>query len=395
MPKKTPLRKITSLGLDQLLGQIVAQAAGSAGGPSYPPTGITTAPSVVPSAPPATPIPGRGPTPTPVYQGGPADPPAATPSPMLSAPQRPTNQPIGVDANGNYVYAGDYPMDKAQPGYTPPQPTGRDANGDYVYAQDKINTTQTATPAPGPMAGPRPMSPYRNVGEIFAESPESDDPATILQFNKDRLTKLGQFYGLDPQAITEAQATAAGMLGMASSNPGGITPVETKSLVNQIYQSVGDRIIKENDQGAYDLANAGPGGTTTPMFEGSASSEPATVNNPLSAYGVYTPEQIAAIQGQIGQYVNAAQDRFSSAAGGWRPSAEMMDAYHRQAQAIPAVQALEGQHRLAQELADAKDQIRYYQMMAQMPQGGSSSSSSGMSDEDMASFVDSLVNGGK
>jgi len=404
MPK-SPVRKITRLGLDQLLNQIVTQASGQQ---AYPPTGTTTT-TAVPPAPvtpvssgpsmqPASPPPNRLVTPTAMN-------PSYLAPGVTSATAAQFGPAVGVNSP-NTGNAASYGLPGAPQG-------GRDANGDFIVAEGTsmgpapiagVNATPVAAPvsnvngqtagAPvnGNSSGPS-VSQYRNIGEIYAEQPESNDPASKWRFNQNRLTKIGKFYGLSDEEISQAQANVSGMLALAIQKPG-ITPVEANQLADQMFQAEGTRIVKSHDQGAYDLTHAGPGGTVTPTFEGSASGTPGTMAdaNPLSVYGVYTPEQIAAIQGQIGQYVNQYQDRYSEAAGGWKPSPAMLDAYARQAQAIPAVQALEGQHALAQELARVKEQNLYYQMMAQMPQQSSSASGS-MSDEDMAAFVNSLTTG--
>lgn len=381
---KSPLRKISRLGLDQLLGQIVAQASSQA-----PPAGTTT------TAP-------AGMTPT----GPPAQP------GMAGGSSRP-GQSRPLDANGDYFVpeglpAGATPATQAaplagvapaspMPGTTttsmPPAPTGNVNGSTLAGFVDGVNGQPVAAPVNGAPGSAPSISPYRNIGEIFAEQPPSDDPQTMFAFQRERLNKIGRFYGMSDEELAQAQSNVSGMLGMAVQKPG-MTPVEAQSLVSQLFQAEGTKIIQANDAKAYGNDS---GRMSPPPFTGTDPNAPTSTfgeDNPLSVYGVYTPEQIAAIQGQIGQYVNQYQDRFSQAAGGWRPSAAMQDAYARQAQAIPAVQALEGQAALAQELARVKEQNQYYQMMAQMPQGDSSSSSSdAMSDEEMSAFVNSLTGG--
>jgi len=382
---KSPLRKISRLGLDQLLGQIVAQAS------NQPPAGTTTtAPAgIAPAGPPAQPG-------------------------MTGASSRP-GQGRPTDANGDYFVPeglppGATPATQAaplagpapaspMPGTTttsmPPAPTGNVNGSTLAGFVDGVNGQPAAAPVNGAPGQAPPISPYRNIGEIFAEQPPSDDPQTMFAFQRERLNKIGRFYGMSDEELAQAQSNVSGMLGMAVQKPG-MTPVEAQSLASQMFQAEGTKIIQANDKGAYGNDS---GRMSPPPFQGTdPNAQPASTfgeDNPLSVYGVYTPEQIAAIQGQIGQYVNQYQDRFSQAAGGWQPSAAMQDAYARQAQAIPAVQALEGQAALAQELARVKEQNRYYQMMSQMPQADSSSSSSSeaMSDEEMAAFVTSLTGG--
>ena len=364
MPSKTPTRRISRLGLDSLLNQIVSQAS-----QQYPPTGTTTA--TIPTT----------------------TPPSMGPQIGVQGSSRP-GQNLPLDRNGDYFVAEGLPAGAtpSTSGVAPPgpvsagPPTGTTTTS---IAPSGVNALPASAPVNGGASGPS-VSQYRNIGEIYAEQPESNDPASKWRFNQDRLTKIGKFYGLSDEQISQAQANVSGMLALAIQKPG-ITPVEANQIADQMFQAEGTRIVKENDQGAYDLTHSGQGGSVTPQFQGQAFGADSNYN-PLSVYGVYTPEQIAAIQGQIGQYVNQAQDRYSQAAGGWRPSPAMQDAYARQAQAIPAVQALEGQHALAQELARVKEQNLYYQMMAQMPQSDSSGSGS-MSDSDMAAFVDSIVNG--
>jgi len=377
---KSPLRKISRLGLDQLLGQIVAQASNQGGQNQFPPAGTTTT-TVPPS-----PRPGQNRQLDAngdnfVAEGLPAGATAATQAAPL-----PATAPAMPAPGTTTTYASNPPVVPYQTA-----PYGVNAEG----AAAPVNGEGSATPASATPASAPPISPYRNIGEIFAEQPPSDDPQTMFNFQRDRLNKIGRFYGMTDDEIAQAQANVSGMLGMAIQKPG-ITPVETQSLASQMFQAEGTKIIQAHDKGAYGNDS---GRMSPPPFVGAdpnAQESTSTFgeDNPLSVYGVYTPEQIAAIQGQIGQYVNQYQDRFSRAAGGWQPSAAMQDAYARQAQAIPAVQALEGQAALAQELARVKEQNRYYQMMAQMPQDESSSSSSdAMTDEEMTAFVTSLTGG--
>jgi len=372
---KSPLRRTAKLGLDQLLGQIVAQATQQGAVQQGPPAGTTTT-SAPPSSRPGQARPRDANGDYFVAEGLPAGvtprtqaaPPQAGPAPTTAAPYPPTGTTTTTTLN---------PLD----GYRETPVNGQ-------TAAPGVNGGGSATPASAPA-----ISPYRNIGEIFAEQPPSDDPQTMFNFQRERLNKIGQFYGMSDEELAQAQANVSGMLGLAVQKPG-ITPVEAQSLASQMFQAEGTKIIQANDAKAYGNDS---GRMSPPPFTGMDPNAPTSTfgeDNPLSVYGVYTPEQIAAIQGQIGQYVNQYQDRFSQAAGGWQPSAAMQDAYARQAQAIPAVQALEGQAALAQELARVKEQNQYYQMMAQMPQGDSGPSDTGaMSDEDMAAFVNSLTGG--
>jgi len=375
---KSPLRKISRLGLDQLLSQIVGQASGQTPN-QFPPTGTTT---------------------------------TSMPGPPSPGPPR------SLDANGDYFVAEGLPagatpgtqaapqaapMPASQPGYPPTGTTAPSALNQF-YAPvntsaagmpvDGVNAQPTSTPVNGSSSKPT-VSTYRNIGEIFAEQPPSDDPQTLFNFNRSRLDKIGRFYNLSDEELQQAQANVAGALGMAVQKPG-ITPVEAQSIANQLFQAEGTRIIKANDAKAY--GNNDPR-MSPPPFVGTDPNAPPEMQsdqNPLSVYGVYTPEQIAAIQGQIGMYTNQMQDRFSQAAGGWKPSAAMQDAYARQAQAIPAVQALEGQAALAQALAAEKEKNNYYTTLLQQRSSDASSSggsSGAMSDEDMTNFVNSLTGG--
>lgn len=381
---KSPLRRTAKLGLDQILGQLVAQAT-QQGAVQSPPVGTTTT-SAPPSSRPNQARPRDANGDYFVAEGLPAGatpstqaaPPQVGPAPATAAPYPPTGTTAPFASTPPYL-----PVN-GQPGGAPV-----DGVNGQTAAAPVDSGAGSATPASAPA-----ISPYRNIGEIFAEQPPSDDPQTMFNFQRERLNKIGRFYGMTDDEIAQAQANVSGMLGMAVQKPG-ITPVEAQSLASQMFQAEGTKIIQANDKGAYGNAS---GRMSPPPFVGAdPNAQPASTfgeDNPLSVYGVYTPEQIAAIQGQIGQYVNQYQDRFSQAAGGWKPSAAMQDAYARQAQAIPAVQALEGQAALAQELARVKEQNQYYQMMAQMPQGDSGSSDTGaMSDEDMAAFVNSLTGG--
>ena len=408
---KSPLRKISPLGLDQLLSQIVGQASGQ-----YPPAGTTTTSTQGSSRPGQNrPVDSNGdyivaeglpPMTAPMGQPG-----------MAGGSSRPgQNRPL--DANGDYFVAEGLPagatpgtqaapqaapMPASQPGYPPTGTTVPSALNQF-YAP--VNTSApgmpvdgvNAQPASAPVNGssPKPaVSTYRNIGEIFAEQPPSDDPQTLFNFNRSRLDKIGRFYNLSDEELQQAQLNVSGMLGLAVQKPG-ITPVEAQAIANQLFQAEGTRIIKANDAKAYGNDS---GRMSPPPFVGTDPNAPPEMQsdqNPLSVYGVYTPEQIAAIQGQIGMYTNQMQDRFSQAAGGWKPSAAMQDAYARQAQAIPAVQALEGQAALAQALAAEKEKSAYYTALLQARQedSASSSSSGAMSPEDMTAFVESLTTGG-
>ena len=371
---KSPLRSITKLGLDQLLNQIVAQASNQG-----PPTGTTTIPGQVQPQAPTTPrLDANGDRF--VAEGLP---PGATPGNQAAPPQAgpaPATQPSPA------------------PGTTTTLPTPTALSPTY----SPVNGQAPAAPVNGTSAAPASAAPtsstYRNIGEIFAEQPPSDDPQSMFNFQRERLNKIGRFYGLSDEELQQAQANVSGMLGMAVQEPG-MSPVKAQSLANQMFQAEGTKIIQAHDKGNYDMQNSGPGGTPTPTFTGTDPNAPTSTfgeDNPLSVYGVYTPEQIAAIQGQIGQYVNQYQDRFSQAAGGWKPSPAMQDAYARQAQAIPAVQALEGQAALAQALAAEKEKNAYYTTLLDQRSSdasGSGSSGGSMSDEDMTAFVNSLTGG--
>jgi len=391
---KSPLRKISPLGLDQLLGQIVNQAAGQS-----PPAGTTTTSTQGSSRP------GQN---RPVDSNGdyivaeglpPVTGPMGQPG-MAGGSSRPgQNRPL--DANGDYFVAeglpaGATPGSQAAPmgaGGPPPQQV---ALGPMVPGQvhlgpvntsaptapvDGVNGQPASTPVNGGRSAPA-VSTYRNIGEIFAEQPPSDDPQSIFNFNRERLNKIGRFYNLSDEELAQAQANVAGMLGMAVQKPG-ITPVETQALANQMFQAEGTRIIKANDAKAYGNDS---GRMSPPPFVGTDPNAPPEMQsdqNPLSVYGVYTPEQIAAIQGQIGMYTNQMQDRFSQAAGGWKPSAAMQDAYARQAQAIPAVQALEGQAALAQALAQARADNSRYEAILQARTSDTGTASGAITDEEM------------
>jgi len=424
---KSPLRKISRLGLDQLLSQIVGQAAQS----PY---------QADPQSLPPELIPGNRPTTTTTTTTIPGTiPPSVSPGVMGGGGSSRPGQNRPLDANGDYIVAEGLPPATVPVGQRgmagagssrPGQNRPLDANGDYFvpeglppgatpgnqaapqaapmpaypptgtttpYASNPpvvpyqtapygvnaqpasapVNGGGSATPASTPAA-----STYRNIGEIFAEQPPSDDPQTIFNFNRSRLDKIGRFYNLSDEELQQAQANVAGVLGMAVQKPG-ITPVEAQSIANQLFQAEGTRIIKANDAKAY--GNNDPR-MSPPPFVGTDPNAPPVMQsdeNPLSVYGVYTPEQIAAIQGQIGMYTNQMQDRFSQAAGGWKPSAAMQDAYARQAQAIPAVQALEGQAALAQALAQARADNSRYEALLQARSSDGGTASGAITDEEM------------
>jgi len=372
---KSPLRRTAKLGLDQLLGQIVAQATQQGAVQQGPPAGTTTT-SAPPSSRPgqARPRDANGDyfvaegLPAGVTPGTQAAPPQAGPALTTAAPYPPTGTTTTTTLN---------PLD----GYRETPVNGQTASA-------PVNSGGSATPASAPA-----ISPYRNIGEIFAEQPPSDDPQTMFNFQRERLNKIGRFYGMSDEELAQAQMNVSGMLGLAVQKPG-ITPVEAQSLASQMFQAEGTKIIQGHDKGAYGNDS---GRMSAPPFVGTDSNAPTSTfgeDNPLSVYGVYTPEQIAAIQGQIGQYVNQYQDRFSQAAGGWKPSAAMQDAYARQAQAIPAVQALEGQAALAQELARVKEQNNYYTQLLQQRSSEASSGTGDVTDEQMNAAAEAARNGG-
>jgi len=365
---KSPLRKISRLGLDQLLSQIVGQASGQGQVPNqFPPAGATT---------------------------------TSMPGPPSPGPPR------SLDANGDYFVAEGLPagatpgtqaapqaapMPASQPGYPPAGTTVPSAlNQSYAPVNtsapgmpvDGVNAQPAAAPVNG--SSPKPaVSTYRNIGEIYAEKPPTGDPAATMRFYQEKLSKVGKFYGLSDEQIAQANASASGILALELSNPN-YSPVSGQTLVSQIFEAEATKIVQAN-------------GAEVPVPGSEDMKAPPVMQsdeNPLSVYGVYTPEQIAAIQGQIGMYTNQMQDRFSQAAGGWKPSAAMQDAYARQAQAIPAVQALEGQAALAQALAAEKEKTSYYTLLLQQRSSDASSGTGDVTDEQMNAAAEAARNGG-
>ena len=379
-----PLKKPKiRLGLSELINQIAQQASAS----QYPPTGTTTTSTL--------------PTPTAVNPSYGPPSPGAVPVPVNQpVPNYTPPQPAGRDANGDFYYAGDKNFGTghatattATGPYTPPQPAGKDANGDFYYPGDPQATSQpqgSAQTAPGaaPSAAPAPASksPYASVADILNEAPPaSNDPKAYFQFNMDQMNKIGQFYGMTPDEISAKAAEVQAQIIAASNTKDETGKVVTRQLgnseVQQIWDAAKQGIIAQKDFNPEAAMNgtSTTGQQSSPMMTDTY--DPAS--NPLSQYGVYTPEEIIGMQAAIGQYVQSGQDQFAQKTGFKAPDATSQ-AYMAQAQAIPAIQALEGQAALARKVYEQQQQLQYYQIMAQMPQ----SQSQGTTDPSLQSYLD-------
>jgi len=381
----TPLqKKKVRLGLGDMISRIANQATQAA---QYPPTGTTT--TSIPQT--VNPYTANGATVNPY-----------TPKQVGST---------GKDANGdNYVAEGLLPpglmprmgpTDRAQPAYTPPTPAGRDANGDFYYPGDPGAGSGAQGPSGGPPAGTTTTgqtasgkggkSPYASVADILAEPvPQSNDPKEWFQFNRDRMQKIGQFYGMTPDEIAAKEAEVQFQIVAAANqkdDQGNVVPSQlTNSQVSQIWQAAQEGIIAERDFNPDAATQQPTQQSATPMMVDTYGPD-----NPLSQYGVYTPEEIAGIQAAIGQYTQGAHDKFYQQTG-YRAPDSTTEAYMKQAQAIPAIQALEGQAALARQVYQQQQQLQYYQIMSQMPQQDSSSGS--MDGAQMQAMLQQLLGNG-
>jgi len=355
-----PLRKPKiRLGLSELINQIAGQAsAATMARPAqqYPMPGTTT-----------TTIPGD---------------PASQPSTYIG----PRNEYAanGKDMNGdNYVAEG----------LLPPNAQAQAMAALSTVAQGVGQTTSqpqgSAQGAPGaaPPTAPAPASksPYASVADILNEAPPaSNDPKAYFQFNMDQMNKIGQFYGMTPDDISAKAAEVQAQIIAASNTKDEAGNVVTRQLgnseVQQIWDAAKQGIIAQKD---FNPEAAMNGTSTTGQQSSPMMADTYGPQNPLSQYGVYTPEEIAGIQAAIGQYVQSGQDQFAQKTGFKAPDATSQ-AYMAQAQAIPAIQALEGQAALARKVYEQQQQLQYYQIMAQMPQ----SQSQGTTDPSLQSYLD-------
>ena len=413
----TPLKKPKiRLGLSDLINQIAAQANFAQ---QYPPTGTTP---VAPAAQPVGGMPRIDATGTVQYRPYPSMQPApqsANPMddainpntyyqtrPTESLAANPAQAPAGsidpriltnmmstrpTESSTLQPYSrGGYPTGQMEGGMPPGGAAGGmpriDATGTVSTSQPQ-GQAQTA-PGAAPAAAPAPASksPYASVADILAEAPPaSNDPKAYFQFNMDQMNKIGQFYGMTPDEISQKAAEVQAQIIGASNTKDETGKVVTRQLGNSEVQRIWDNaktgIIAQKDFNPEAAMNgtSTTGQQSSPMMADTY--DPAS--NPLSQYGVYTPEEIAGIQAAIGQYVQSGQDQFAQKTGFKAPDATSQ-AYMAQAQAIPAIQALEGQAALARKVYEQQQQLQYYQIMAQMPQ----SQSQGTTDPSLQSYLD-------
>ena len=245
-------------------------------------------------------------------------------------------------------------------GYTYNPPDTATAQSKALGALDVIfgqggplpEASQTSTPAPTASSS-RPSGLYTTVGDIFAEpAPQSQDPQEWWAFHQDRFRKIANHYNLDPREVAKQEALIAGQIALS--------PDMTAPQVAQLWEAAEKNLVATNDFTPERSMQPSPAAQDT-MLTGTDG------GNPLARYGVYTPEQTAAIQAAIGQYVTQ-QDQSFQAATGFKPDPKTQQAYMMQAQAFPAINALENQQRLAQQVYELEDQVRYYQALQQTGQ---------------------------
>ena len=199
----------------------------------------------------------------------------------------------------------------------------------------------------------------------------STDGAKYLEAKVNRIMSIGYAQGMSDGQVSQLRTGLMSDLGLLDSSLKGDAALDAADQVFAEYES--------------SLVQNGPvTASTTPASDPTSTSTSTSTASPLSRYGVYTPDEIADIQSAIGQYVQGIQ---TNVKGDPRLNA----AYALQAQMTPAVYALEGQQALAQQLYAAQDQLRYYQLMQQMPTEDASTSTS---DADFAAAVEAALGKG-
>jgi len=252
---------------------------------------------------------------------------------------------------------------------------------------------------------------YNSIGEIYAEAPPKDN-ASIGAFNRDRLGKIGRFYGLDNSQIADRIAMAEGQIaeqmkaaGLSSKD---MNSEDGRAIINQAYQAIGTDIVKSQDRSVH-RANNDPAalsgytgsdsakdtfGASSPMNGGQIIS--AATNSPFAEYGIYTPEQQIQMQAMIGNFVQSQDQRYAAGGGSLNPS--ISAAYAEQAQAIPAIRAFEGQAQLAKQNQDLQaqyDNLKMQYQLQQWMQGQANQSSSGAtSPDDFTAMLNSMTGQG-
>jgi len=197
----------------------------------------------------------------------------------------------------------------------------------------------------------------------------STDGEKYLEAKVNRIMSIGYAQGMSDGQVSQLRTGLMSDLALLGDDLKGDAALDAADQVFAEYES--------------SLVQNGPvTASTTPATDPTSTS--TSTASPLSRYGVYTPDEIADIQSAIGQYVQGIQ---TNVKGDPRLNA----AYALQAQMTPAVYALEGQQALAQQLYAAQDQLRYYQLMQQMPTEDASTS---MSDADFAAAVEAALGKG-
>jgi len=197
----------------------------------------------------------------------------------------------------------------------------------------------------------------------------STDGEKYLEAKVNRIMSIGYAQGMSDGQVSQLRTGLMSDLALLGDDLKGDAALDAADQVFAEYES--------------SLVQNGPvTASTTPATVPTSTS--TSTASPLSRYGVYTPDEIADIQSAIGQYVQGIQ---TNVKGDPRLNA----AYALQAQMTPAVYALEGQQALAQQLYAAQDQLRYYQLMQQMPTEDASTSTS---DADFAAAVEAALGKG-